>query len=270
MRNVPVMWEFSVGLIGLAVVLGAAVVQLCLEHFWRERSARLRRRWAYILGVLVIAGAIANELDTWQRQAEEREEREQIELAASARERQARLERQEISVNIQDLVTLARERDPSLTEQEALHTVTTEVRTLRERTSQLEHELQGLRRYSKVAKYSALGLTGIAGEGLKENSPIAHALEGAYIKIEGETGPEYQPRCDAQGLARFAKVAREFPDFPFSHWALAKCLRQAGNPQWRVHAERAMTIFEHTTRIGERSPHHDQARKQMEQLLAEQ
>ena len=32
----------SVELIGLAVVLGAAVVQLCLEHFWQERPAQLR------------------------------------------------------------------------------------------------------------------------------------------------------------------------------------------------------------------------------------
>ena len=55
-----------------------------------------------------------------------------------------------------------------------------------------EHELQGLRRYSRVAKYSALGLTGIAGEGLKKNSPIARALEGAYIKVVKETGPDYQ------------------------------------------------------------------------------
>ena len=264
------MFELSVELIGLAVVLGAAVIQLCLEHFWRERPAQLRRRWAYILGVLVIAGAVANEIGAWQTQAEEREERGRVEGTAKAREQQARRERQEISANIQDLVILAREHDPGLTEQEALRTITTEVRTLRERTSQLEHELQGLRRYSKVAKYSALGLTGIAGEGLKEYSPIARALEGAYIKIDGEAGEEYKPRCDAQGLDRFVNVAREYPDFPFSHWALAKCLKQAGNPQWRGHAERAMMIFDHTTRIGERSPHHDQARKQMEQLLREQ
>ena len=263
-------WELSLGLVGLFLVLGAAVVQLCLEHFWRERPARLRRQWAYILGLLVIVGAMANELDTRQRQAEERKGRERVEQIANAREQQARRERQEISANIQGVVALARERDPGLTEQEALRTITTEVRTLRERTGQLEHELQGLRRYSKVAKYSALGLTGIAGSGLKENSPIARALEGAYIKMDGEAGPNYYPRCDAQGLSRFTNVARQFPDFPFSHWALAKCLKKVGNPQWRAHAERAMTIFEHTTRIGERSPHHDQARKQIEELLAEQ
>ena len=263
------MWELSVELIGLAVVLGAAVVQLCLEHFWQERPAQLRRGWAYTLGVLVIAGAIANQIGTWQRQAEERDERERVELAAEAREQQARQERQEISADIQDLVTLARERNPSLTEKEALRTILAELRTLRERASQYEHELQGVRQYSETAKYNVLGLTGIAGAGLKENSPIARALEGAYIEIERETGPEYHPRCDAQGLAQFGNVVKEFPDFPFSYWALAKCLKQAGNPKWRVYAERAMSILEHTTRIGKRSRNHDEAREQMEQLLAE-
>lgn len=264
------MWEWGAELIGLLVVLSAAVVQLCLEHFWREQPVQLRRRLAYLLAVLVIAGAVANKIGAWQTQVEEHEERERTERIAKEREQLAQRERQEISANIQDLVTLARERDPGLTELEAVRMITKEVRTLRGRTSQLEHELQGLRRYGRVAKYNALGLTGIAGEGLKENSPIARALKGAYINTEGEAGAQYRPRCDAQGIDRFANVARKFPDFPFSHWALAKCLKQAGNPQWRTHAVRAMTIFEQTTRIGERSSHHDQARKQMEQLLAEQ
>ena len=218
----------------------------------------------------MIAGAIANGIGTWNTRASESEDRERIERIAKDREQQAQRERQEISERIQSLVTLARERDPDLTEQEALRTITKEIRALRERTSQLQLELEGLRRYSKVAKYSALGLTGIAGEGLKENSPIARALEGAYTKVDKESGPEYYPRCDAQGLSRFANVAKEFPDFPFSYWALAKCLEQIGNPQWRVYAEHAVAIFEHTTRVSERSPHHDQAREQMEALLVGQ
>ena len=42
-------------------------------------------------------------------------------------------------------MTLARERNPSLTEKEALRTILAELRTLRERASQYEHELQGVR-----------------------------------------------------------------------------------------------------------------------------
>lgn len=261
------MWEWSIELIALVVVLTAALVQLFLQYFCHEVPTKSRRRWTYVLVVLVIAAAMANGIGSWRTHVDQSETRERIELAAKEREQQARKERQEISEEIRELVTLARERDPDLSEQQAIRMITAEVRSLRAKTSQLAHELQGLRRYSKVAKYSALGLTGIAGQGLKENSPIALALHGAYIKVEKEGGPDYYPRCDAQGLARFEAVTKNFPDFPFSHWALAKCLKQIGNPQWRKYAERAMEIFEHTTRISDRSPHHDQAREQIEQLL---
>lgn len=263
------MWGWSIELIALVVVLSAALVQLFLQYFYREAPTASRRRWTYILVALVIAGAIANGIGSWRTHVDQKEARERIEQTTNEREQQARKERQQISENIRELVTLARERDPSLSEQEAIRVITAEVRSLRERTSQLADELHGLRRYSKMAKYSALGLTGIAGEGLKEDSPIARALQDAYIKVGSENGPNYYPRCDAQGLARFEAVTRKFPDFPFSHWALAKCLKQMGNPQWRNYAERAMAIFKHTTRISDRSPHHDQARKQIEQLLAE-
>ena len=208
------MWELNIQTIGLVVVLIAAVIQICLELFWRERTDWLRFIWVCILALLIVAGAIANYIGTRKSQSELHEEQE--------------------------------------------------------RTSQLESELQGLRQYSKVAKYNALGLTGIAGAGIKENSPINQALEGAYIEEETQTGSVYHPRCDDQGIARFEIVAREFPNFPFSYWALAKCLKQMGDSQWRAYGERAMSIFQHTTLISERSPHHDQARKQMEELLVEQ
>ena len=263
-------WNLSIETIGLLVIVIAALIQICLDYFWGERPDRIRRRWACILFVLVLAGAVTNHIGNRISQADEREERERIERAANKQEKQATEERKEISASIKGLVALARERNPDLTEQEALRTITTEVSTLRERTSQLEHEVQGLRQYTKVAKYNVLGLTGIAGEGLKENSAINKALEGAYIKKETQSGPEYYPRCDAHGLDRFINVVRKFPDFPFSYWALAKCLKQMGDPRWRAYGKRAMSIFQHTTRIGERSPHHDQAQKQLEEMFAEE
>ena len=263
------MWELSIETIGLVVVVIAALIQTGLDYFWGERPDRLRRRWACILVVFIIAGAIANIVGDRQSQAKEREERERIERAANEREQQATEERQEISAKMQVLVTLARENDPDLTEQEALRKITTEVRTLREQTSQLKQELQGLRRYREMAKYDVLGLKGIGGAGIKENSPINQALEGAYIEEETQTGSVYYPRCDDQGIARFEIVAREFPNFPFSYWALATCLKQMGEPQWREYGERAMSIFQHTTQISERKPAHDQALKQIEKMLTE-
>ena len=77
----------------------------------------------------------------------------------------------------------------------------------------------------------------------ESNNPIANALEGAYDEKEGDNGPNYTPRCDAQGINMFANVVRDFPDFPFSHWALALCFAKESNPQWRTHAERAKHLL---------------------------
>lgn len=253
-------------LVALAVVLVAALVQLSLDHFWRERPESQRRHWARVLFWLIAVGALMNGVGMWLAHSSARDEQIRIERSAKAREMQAQRERQAISTQIQTLVTLAREHDPDLTEEEALRTITNEVLALRQRASQLEHDLSGLQRYTTVARYDVLGLTGIAGAGLKENSPIARALEGAYVK----EGNKYFPRCDSQGISQFASVARDHPNFPFSYWALALCLRDAGDPQWRIHADRAISIFEHTTKIDGHNPQHDQAKRQLDALIAEQ
>ena len=264
------MLGLSFGLIGLAIVLSGTLIQLRLDYFLRNRPAELQQRWARIVGVLTCVGAVATGVGFWQTHVEDREEMGRVERATQEREQQAQKERQAISFDIQDLVTLARDRDPSLTEQEALRTVSTELRNLREKASQLEYELHGYRRYSYMAKHNAFGLALGAGKGLKENNPIANALKGAYKITEGDNGKRFGPRCDAQAINKFAKVVRDFPDFPFSHWALATCFQEEGNSQWRTHAERAKEILEHTTKIAGHRPVHDEALQQMERRLGEQ
>ena len=256
-------------LLALAVVLCAAIMQLSLEHFGRDRVSRRRLYAVYTLFGLIVAGALANGLATWHTHRTAEADRLRLERAAAEREERAQAERRAITAEVQALVALARERDPGLTEAEALHEVSAEVRRLRQQSAQLQQELRGIEKYSRVAKYNVLGFTGIAGPGLEELSPIAAALDGAYIQERTSGEPRYRARCDGSALARFAAVARDHPDFPFSHWALAQCLRQADDPRWRAHAERAMAILRHTTRLAERSPHHDQARRQLEALLAE-
>ena len=258
------------GLIGLVIVLIGTLIQLYLNYFLRDRPAALQQRWAWRLAVVTCLVAVATGIGFWQTHVEDRGEVDRVERAAQERGQQAQKERQAISIKIQDLVTLARDRDPSLTELEALHTVSTELRNLRENAFQLEDELHGLRRYMHFAEFNAFGLTGKAGKGLKETGRIARALEGAYDENEDDNGPNYSPRCDAEGINMFANVVRDFPDFPFSHWALTMCLGKQGNPQWRTHAERAKEILEHTTQIAKHHPHHDEALQQIERLLAEQ
>ena len=294
------MWELDIGLIGFVVVLGAAVVQVALEYFFGERSPESRRCLAYILGALVIVGALANEWDDRQKQTEERQERQRVEQEAKDREEQAQKDRDEalkelkqarreveqvrdelrtaradingLSKGVRILVAEARKRDPSLSEEDALRTILTELQTLRDRALQQQRELEGVRQYGEIAKRNVFGLEGRArpGSGLREDSAIARALDGAFNEVARENGSVYIPRCDAAALTKFENVIRQFPDFPFSYWALAQCLKPMGNSQWRKYAERAMSIFEHTTRFGVRNPDHDQARQQIEEMLTEQ
>ena len=264
------MLGLSFGLIGLVIVLSGTLVQLRLDYFLRNHSPALQQRWARILAVLTCVGVVTTGIGFWQTHVEDRVELARVERATQEREQQAQKERQTISIKIQDLVTLARDRDPSLTELEALHTVSTELRNLRGKASQLEHDLDGLRRYSYIAKYNVLGISGKYGKEFKEISPISRALEGAYDEKEGDNGSSYSPRCDAEGINMYANVVRDFPDFPFSHWALTICLGKQGNPQWRTYAKRAKEIFEHTTQIANHHPHHDVVFQQIERLLAQQ
>ena len=253
---------FGIELFALAVVLSAAVIQLLLEYFRKEKPAKARKRWAYILTALVILGALGNGVGKWMTHTDTIEERKRLEQVTETRERTAQQERQVLSAQIQGLAGR-----PGLTDQEALIAISGELQNLREQASSLELGLQGMRRYSKVAKYNVLGLTGRAGVGLQENSPIERALNGAFMVGEGPNGPTYTPQCSESALAQFGSVAQTWPDFPFSHWALATCLRQTGNLEWQAHAERALEIFKHTTQLAEHSSHHDQAQAALKRWL---
>ena len=235
-------------------ILVIAAIGWGLENKWQDRRTRARWRWARSLIVLIFAGSIVGAAVTWHSHSEEQEQQERI----------ARIDQ-----GVVELVKLARERDPNLTEQEALRHISTEVRTLRGRTSKLERELEGVKRYGSVAELNAFGLSGKirAGSGLKETSSISRALEGAYIRKEVGGQIRYLPDCNDMGIAAFRKAAEIDPDFPFSHWALAMCAAKVGDKEWRTYAERAVTILEHTTRIAGHHPHHDKVLEQSRKLL---
>ena len=250
-------------LVGLPVILIAALIQLGLENRWRDQ--RTRQRWTRFLVAVMIASTMLTGFDFWYTHNVEQEERERIAKTTNEREIKARKERQVISASIKELVGLARERDASLTEQEALTKISSEVRSLRKQTALLGSELQGLKKYGDIAKLDARGLTGRAGVGLKESSALSRALEGAYVEKEGRV----YPRCDTEGMTRFSNVAKKHPAFPFAHYALAVCRHMSGNPQWRVHANRALEIVNHTTQLAGHHTNHDEIKQELTQLLTQ-
>ena len=238
-------------------ILTIAAVGWGLEHKWKDRQTRARRRWAGLLFVLIIAGSIVSGGVTWHSHIGEQEQQQRI---------------KKIDEGVVELVKLARERDPTLTEQQALREIGSEVRTLRERTTKLERELGGVKRYGAVAKLNGLGLSGRIGpgSGLKETTAISRALAEAYVAREVGGRTKHFPRCDQEGLAAFRKATEVNPDFPFSHWGLATCARKAGDDEWRRYAERAVAILEHTTQIAGHHGNHDDVLEELRNLLGQQ
>ena len=246
--------ELALKLAGNGFVLVVAAIGWGLENKWRDRRTRVRRRWTQVLLATIIAGSIINGVITWHAHDQMQVQRERI---------------VRIDQGVKELVKLGRERDPRLTEPEALNEVIEEVQNLRKRASELEGELQGVKRYSNVAELNALGLSGKIrpGSGLRETSAISLVLEEAYVRMELEGEERLLPRCDTIGVAAFKAAARLNPDFPFAHWALAVCAEKDRNPSWRTYAERAVTILEHTTQMAGHNQNHDEALEELRKLL---
>ena len=120
-----------------------------------------------------------------------------------------------IDHGVVELVKLARERNPNLTEQEALGNIAAEVRALRQRTSELDRELDGVKRYGNVAELNAFGLKGLAGSGLRETSRLSPILNEAYISRQVGGQEKFFPRCDSKGIAAFRRTAEIDPDWRF-------------------------------------------------------
>ena len=249
------MTELALKLAANGLILVIAVIGWGLENRWHDRRTKVHRRWARTLIVLLIAVSTVDGAMTWRTHGEEQEERE----------RSARIED-----GVKMLVKLARERDPNLTEQEALREVSTEIQTLRGRTSELERELKGWKRYASVAELNACGVRTVARLGLTRTTALSRTLGQAHTcKRDGEQ-PRVVVGCDRKGIAAFRNAAEIEPDFPFSYWGLAMCTERAGDEEWRTYAEKAVTILEHTTEITGHHEHHDEALQQLRELLSEQ
>ena len=249
------------------LVLAVALVQDRLDHWRPDWPVGRRASWRRALIACMLLATAFTVIITWQKDVQVGEDQDLIAKETKQREEKARTERQRISDEIKQVASLVGALEPGLTDQEALTEIGSEIRRLREQTSELEGDLDGLRRYRNVAGLNLLGLTGKYGAGLKESTPLSRALEGAYA--ETGDGPEktYTPVCDVEGVARLEQVISRFPNFPFARWAVAVCLRQARDALWRTHAERAMAILVHTTRIAGHHSDHDALRTQVKRFL---
>ena len=244
--------EVALTFIATAIMFGSAIIAWVLEYRWQTQPRKVRQKWALALILLLFTGTFVDFAVTVHAHGQQREEQE----------RAARIEE-----GMQELVKLARERDPTLTEQEALREVIEEIQALRGRTSELERELEGVKKYGSVAKLNMIGLTGKAGDGIHESNWVLPELEDAYDyeKRNGETHASI--RCDEEAISIFEKAAETNPDFPFSYSSLAICKAKNGVEDWQGDAQRAVAILEHTTEIAGHHINHDWALKAMRKML---
>ena len=252
------MSELTLKLALEGIILLIAVIGWRLENKWHDsRTPMLHLVARRVLILLLAVAAITSGALTYIAHGEEQEE--QMRIAS-------------IDQNVVELVRLARERDPALSEEEALEEISVEVRTLRARTSELEREIDGVKRYGDVAKLNAFGLSGKIGpgSGLKETTAISQALEAAYIRKETKGRVRYFPRCDSTGIASFERATEIDADFPFSYWALAICAAAARDEGWRTFAETGISMLEHTTQISGHHAHHDAALEELRSMLGQQ
>ena len=153
------MTELLLKLIGPVIPVVAALIQLGRESGWFGRGTLRGQRWAFVLIGTIILGGIINSSMTWLTHENERNEREKVERMSDERERRAQKERQEIAQGIGKIeLALGREHDPNLPVQDALVRIGSEVQILQERASTLGDELEGLRKYGRVAELNVKGI----------------------------------------------------------------------------------------------------------------
>ena len=234
------------------LILLIAIIGWGLENRWHDRRTKTRRRWTRTLIVLLIAAAAVDGLLTVHRHVQEQEERKRV---------------TRIDQGVQTLVKLAREGDPTLTEQDALREVGEEIPVLRRRTSELERQLEGLKKYGSVALLNMVGTSGKAGRGLTESNSVLPDLGDAYRYQQRDGKTIVSLACNETAIEVLHRAVEANPNFPFSYSGLAICMAKKGEDDWQGYAEKAVEILEHTTEIAGHHQNHNWALKSLKKML---
>jgi hypothetical protein len=75
--------------------------------------------------------------------------------------------------------------------------------------------------------------------------------------------------CSAEAVDACKAVVAKMPQYPFSYYFLAKCLKEQNNPLWRENALKAQQIFKETTSFPSHNADHDIALKEIGEWLKE-
>jgi hypothetical protein len=123
--------------------------------------------------------------------------------------------------------------------------------------------LNVIQRYTQISKLNVIGTTGTVAPPLKEETGVSRMLEGTFTVVNDRASYS----CDSNAIAKFQEVIAKVPDFPFSYYAMAFCLRQRGDTSWKDYAMKAVDILENTTTMDGHHPSHDQILRELKLAL---
>ncbi len=127
----------------------------------------------------------------------------------------------------------------------------------------LQDEIERVKKYAYVSTLTFNGMVYTGGD-VKMPTEISAGIEGTWQEVGPET---FRPVCEAAALERSRLATIQFPDFPFSYYALAYCMERSGDPGWRAYAESAVAICEQTTQITGHQKSHEQCLAYLRQEL---
>lgn len=127
----------------------------------------------------------------------------------------------------------------------------------------LQTQLDTIRNYTEVSKLNFVGKTGTVTPPLLEETGVSRMLAGTYTITENHS----RYICDQTAIEKFHEVISRYPSFPFSYYALAFCLTRREDSSWRGFAIKAVEILQRTITIDGHHPNHDQALRELRELL---
>jgi hypothetical protein len=127
--------------------------------------------------------------------------------------------------------------------------------------------LQQQQEYFDEAKYDALGLTGLAGTGLKETTPINTMIE-TYVRRapvdQSQNIYLLQWNCSNQAMSAYQETINVDVKFPFVYIYKAGCEYLHKSGDWQTDLNKAREILLITTTIPHHQKNHDDSLKGIE------
>jgi hypothetical protein len=148
-----------------------------------------------------------------------------------------------------------------------------EVANLTGRIAKLEAEkteqAKEIATLSAINEYVEVATWNMAGNAILWNSQeLETPVSGwgkDYRKKRGVE--ENQWECGSAALYHYREVMDQYPKYPFTYYALAKCLHAKGEPAWEEYAKKGVAILKKTTRLSGHASDHDGALVELSAFL---